>query len=49
LPSIFAHRVVRSLDQAQIHGEIAWARLLNRKIEPFVAVGEEEVKSVIDR
>ena len=33
----------------QIHGEIAWSRLLNRKIEPFVAVGEEEVKSVIDR
>ncbi len=33
----------------QIHGEIAWARLLNRKIEPFVAVGEEEVRSVIDR
>lgn len=33
----------------QIHGEIAWARLLNRKIEPFVAVGEEEVRSVIER
>ncbi len=33
----------------QIHGEIAWARLLNRKIEPFVAVGEEEVNSVIAR
>ena len=33
----------------QIHGEMAWSRLLNRKIEPFVAVGEEEVRSVIDR
>jgi peptidyl-prolyl cis-trans isomerase SurA len=33
----------------QIHGEIAWARLLNRKIEPLVAVGEDEVRSVIDR
>jgi peptidyl-prolyl cis-trans isomerase SurA len=33
----------------QIHGEIAWARLLNRKIEPFVAVGAEEVNSVIQR
>jgi peptidyl-prolyl cis-trans isomerase SurA len=33
----------------QIHGEISWARLLNRKIEPFVAVGEEEVRSIIDR
>jgi peptidyl-prolyl cis-trans isomerase SurA len=33
----------------QIHGEIAWNRLLNREIEPFVAVGDEEVRSVIER
>ncbi|CAA9538252.1 MAG: Periplasmic chaperone and peptidyl-prolyl cis-trans isomerase of outer membrane proteins SurA [uncultured Sphingosinicella sp.] len=33
----------------QIHGEIAWSRLLRREIEPFVAVGEEEVRSVIER
>jgi peptidyl-prolyl cis-trans isomerase SurA len=33
----------------QIHGEIAWTRLLRREIEPFVAVGEEEVRSVIER
>ena len=33
----------------QIHGEIAWQRLLNREIEPFVAVGDEEVRSLIER
>lgn len=33
----------------QIHGEIAWSRLLRRQIEPFVNVGEEEVQQVIDR
>ncbi len=33
----------------QIHGEIAWTRLLRREIEPFVAVGDEEVRSVIER
>ncbi len=33
----------------QIHGEIAWSRLLNRQIEPFVSVGDEEVRSIIDK
>ncbi|HEY0446011.1 MAG TPA: peptidylprolyl isomerase [Allosphingosinicella sp.] len=33
----------------QIQGEMAWSRLLRREIEPFVAVGDEEVRSLIDR
>jgi peptidyl-prolyl cis-trans isomerase SurA len=33
----------------QIHGEIAWARLLNRQVEPFVNVADEEVRSVLAR
>lgn len=33
----------------QIEGELAWQRLLRRKVEPFVNVSEDEVKSVIDR
>jgi peptidyl-prolyl cis-trans isomerase SurA len=33
----------------QIHGEMAWARLQSRKIEPFVNVSEEEVQAVIQR
>jgi peptidyl-prolyl cis-trans isomerase SurA len=33
----------------QIEGEMAWSRLLRRKIDPFVNVSEEEVKSVVDR
>ena len=33
----------------QIRGEMAWARLQSRKIEPFVNVGEEEVESIIER
>ncbi|HEX4737776.1 MAG TPA: peptidylprolyl isomerase [Allosphingosinicella sp.] len=33
----------------QIRGEMAWARLQQRKIEPFVNVSNEEVKSIIDR
>ena len=33
----------------QIHGEVAWTRLQSREIEPFVNVGEEEVRSVIER
>jgi peptidyl-prolyl cis-trans isomerase SurA len=33
----------------QIHGEIAWSRLQNSKIEPYVNVSEEEVRAVIDR
>jgi peptidyl-prolyl cis-trans isomerase SurA len=33
----------------QIEGELAWNRLLRRKVQPFVNVSEDEVKSVIDR
>lgn len=33
----------------QIHGEIAWTRLLRREVEPFVNVADEEVRSVIER
>ncbi|MDB5663324.1 MAG: PpiC-type peptidyl-prolyl cis-trans isomerase [Sphingomonas bacterium] len=33
----------------QIEGELAWRRLLGRRIEPFVTVGEEEVNAVIGR
>jgi peptidyl-prolyl cis-trans isomerase SurA len=33
----------------QIEGELAWRRLLGRRVEPFVNVGEEEVRAVIDR
>jgi peptidyl-prolyl cis-trans isomerase SurA len=33
----------------QIHGEIAWSRLQQRKIEQFVNVSEDEVRGVMDR
>ena len=33
----------------QIEGELAWQRYMRRKIEPFVNVGEEEVKAILDR
>jgi len=33
----------------QIHGELAWSRLQRREIEPFVSVGEDEVRSIIDK
>ena len=33
----------------QIEGELAWSRLLRRNVQPFVNVGEDEVKSVVDR
>lgn len=33
----------------QIHGELAWARLQRARIEPFVNVADDEVKSVLDR
>ena len=38
----------RSL-RRQIHAEIAWQRVQNRLIAPFVNVGEEEVQAIIDR
>ena len=33
----------------QIHGELAWSRLLRRRIEPFVNVSTEEVDGIIAR
>lgn len=33
----------------QIEGELAWQRVLGRKVEPFVNVGDDEVKNVIAR
>jgi peptidyl-prolyl cis-trans isomerase SurA len=33
----------------QIKGEMAWERLQQHKIEPFVNVSDDEVKSIIDR
>jgi peptidyl-prolyl cis-trans isomerase SurA len=33
----------------QIRGELAWNRVLRRKVEPFVNVGDEEVQSVVDK
>lgn len=33
----------------QIHGEIAWTRLQNRQIRPFVNVSDEEVNSILQR
>lgn len=33
----------------QIHAEIAWQRLLQRRVQPFVNVAEEEVRSIMQR
>jgi peptidyl-prolyl cis-trans isomerase SurA len=33
----------------QIEGELAWSRLLRRRVEPFVNVGQEEVQSIMAR
>lgn len=33
--------------KSQIRGEMAWSRLLRRRVEPMVAVGDEEVEAVI--
>lgn len=35
--------------KSQIRGELAWSRLLRRRIEPTVTVGDDEVQSVIAR
>ncbi len=35
--------------RSQIHAELAWSRLLRRRIEPFVNVGDDEVQDIIDR
>jgi peptidyl-prolyl cis-trans isomerase SurA len=39
---------IRSL-RRQVHGETAWRRLQQQKIENSVSVGDEEVKAVLDR
>ncbi|WP_167954348.1 peptidylprolyl isomerase [Sphingomonas jejuensis] len=33
----------------QIHAELAWSRLLRRRIEPTTNVGEAEVQAIVDR
>jgi len=33
----------------QIEGEAAWRRVLSRRVEPFIAVSEEEVNAIIAR
>lgn len=33
----------------QIRGELAWSRLLRKRVEPFVNVGDDEVQGVIQR
>lgn len=33
----------------QIEGELAWNRLLQRRVQPFVNVSQEEVQGIIDR
>ncbi len=38
----------RSIKQ-QIHGELAWSRVLRRKVEPFVNVSGEEVQAIMAR
>jgi len=38
----------RSL-RRQIESELAWTRYLRRRIDPFVNVGDQEVKAIIDR
>lgn len=38
----------RSLKR-QIRGELAWQRLQRRQIEPFVTVGDDEVRAILER
>jgi peptidyl-prolyl cis-trans isomerase SurA len=33
----------------QIRAEMAWSRLLRRRVEPLVNVGDEEVKAIVDK
>lgn len=33
----------------QIEGELAWRRVLGRRVEPFVSVSEEEVNAIVSR
>ena len=53
-PTAFAEFLKRSGSspqsiRGQIKGELAWSRLLRRKVEPQVNVGDDEVKAVIDK
>jgi len=38
----------RSL-RRQIEGELAWQRYLRKRVEPFVNIGDTEVKAILDR
>lgn len=33
----------------QIRGELSWSRLLRRRVEPFVNVGDDEVQAIVER
>lgn len=35
--------------KAQIRGEMAWSRVLRRKVEPFINVGDDEVQAIVDK
>ncbi|OSZ67123.1 peptidylprolyl isomerase [Sphingomonas sp. IBVSS1] len=35
--------------KAQIRAELAWSRVLRRKVEPLVNVGDDEVQAVVDK
>jgi peptidyl-prolyl cis-trans isomerase SurA len=35
--------------KAQVRAELAWSRVLRRKVEPMVNVGDDEVQQVIDK
>lgn len=35
--------------KSQIHGELAWSRVLRRMVEPMVNVGDDEVQLLIDK
>ncbi|MCA3254138.1 peptidylprolyl isomerase [Bradyrhizobium sp.] len=35
--------------KGQIKGELAWSRLLRRRVEPFVNVGDDEVNTILDK
>lgn len=42
------HSSARSIKR-QIEGELAWNRLLRRRVEPFVNVSEEDIQAIMDR
>lgn len=35
--------------KAQVRAELAWSRVLRRKVEPLVNVGDDEVQAVVDK